>query len=178
MALRQKAVVFLLIAIMMVALSGVNYWGTIIRRQAVENWLEKANGDAQRITVTALNGLSLFHTQLRGAAAPFYGSQKVGKDEFIDAIDLIEGVDVEAMVPPTVLAYVEQRAAIEPSPETKTGSHFPVTLSSDISGLLEIGTDLAGHHQIYSAFHFALRKKWFRDQFLRGRTTGYSQLSA
>jgi signal transduction histidine kinase/CheY-like chemotaxis protein len=155
---RQKVMVFLFVSAVTAALFGVNHWGAIIRRQAVETWLEKANEDAQRITATSLNGLSLFQTQLRGVATLFYGSQGVTQDEFLNAIDLVEGVEVEAMVPLTVIAYAEQRTASDPAQGNKTGgSRFPVTLSSDIGGLLEIGTDLLGHRQIYSAILSALK---------------------
>ncbi len=157
MTTRQKAVVFLFVSAMAAALWGVYHWGAVIRRQAVENWLEKADEDAQRITATSLNGLSLFQTQLRGMATLFYGSRVVVQDEFLNAIDLVEGLEVEAMVPLTVIAYAEQRSSMDPPQETKAGiSRFPVTLSSDTGGLLKIGADLAGHRQVYSAIRSAL----------------------
>ncbi|MGD8836027.1 MAG: response regulator [Desulfobacteraceae bacterium] len=158
MTLRHKLVVLLFVSALAAALLGVNYWGASIRRQAVENWLEKANDETQRITATSLNGLSLFQTQLRGVATLFYGSQEITQDEFLNAIDLVEGVEVEAMVPLTVIAYAEQRIPSDPGQGDKTGgSRFPVTLSSDNSGPLGIGTDLAGHRQIHLAILSALK---------------------
>lgn len=180
MTLRQKLVVLLFVSALAAALFGVNYWGAAIRHQAVENWLEKASDETQRITATSLNGLSLFQTQLRGVATLFYGSQEVTQDEFLNAIDLVEGLEVEAMVPLTEIAYAEQRPPSGPGQGDKAGgSRFPVTLSSDNGGPLGIGTDLAGHRQIHSAILSALKhpERWFKDPFLGEGTTKSSQLS-
>ncbi|MGD9366891.1 MAG: ATP-binding protein [Desulfobacteraceae bacterium] len=157
MTLRQKAVVVFFISSLVAALYGVNHWGVVIRHQAVEKWLEKANDDTQRITATSLNWLSLFQTQLRGIAALFYGSQEVTQDEFLNAIYLVEGVEVEAMVPLTMIAYAEQQASAgHPQNDRASANRFPVTLSSDVSGPLSIGTDLADHRQICSVIQSAL----------------------
>jgi signal transduction histidine kinase/DNA-binding response OmpR family regulator len=57
-----------------------------------------------------------------------------------------------------MIAYAEQRTFSDPDQDNKTGGNrFPVTLSSDISGPLGIGADLASQHKIYSAILSALR---------------------
>lgn len=129
---------------LLAALLAVNYWGYALRRQAVQSWLGKADHEIQCITDTSLGWLSLFQTQLRGVAALFYGSERVSEPEFLNALEMIEGVEVEAVIPLTTVAYVESPAAISRdgvSGESGRGS-YKICLSSDMTGPLAVGADL------------------------------------
>jgi signal transduction histidine kinase/CheY-like chemotaxis protein len=155
--MRRNAIGIIFLAALAAALFGINHLGMTLKRQAVENWLEKAEHESQRITDISLGWLSLFHAQLRGLASLFFGSESVTADEFLNALDLIEGVELEAMIPLTSTAFAEQR---ESGNSTTLGvAHdyrFLVTLSSDIHPPLAAGQDLAAHPQIYAAILSAM----------------------
>jgi signal transduction histidine kinase/DNA-binding NarL/FixJ family response regulator len=139
------------------ALFGVNYSGCELRRQAMSTWLGKANHETQRITDTSLSWLSLFSLQLRGMAALFYASEKVTQSEFLDALEMIEGIEVEAVIPFTTVAYAERRAAQGGSTRKAQGSGgFVVTLSSDTRGLLLTGANPEAYPAIRAAINRAL----------------------
>jgi signal transduction histidine kinase/DNA-binding NarL/FixJ family response regulator len=139
------------------ALSGVNYWGCELRRQAMNTWLGKANYETQRITDISLSWLSLFSLQLRGMAALFYASEKVTQSEFLNALEMIEGIEVEAVIPLTTVAYAEYRASQGTSTRKTQGSDgFVVTLSSNTRGLLLTGENPAAYPAIHSAINRAL----------------------
>ena len=97
--LRYSMIGVVFIAALAGALFGVNRVGLALKHQAVENWLDKANNECQRITDTSLGWFSLFHAQLRGLASLFYGSEIVTENEFLNSLGLIEGVELEAMIP-------------------------------------------------------------------------------
>jgi signal transduction histidine kinase/ActR/RegA family two-component response regulator len=139
------------------ALSGVNYWGYELRRQAMNTWLGKANYETQRITDISLSWLSLFSLQLRGMAALFYASEKVTQSAFLNALEMIEGIEVEAVIPLTTVAYAERRAPQGGSTRKIQGSDgFVVTLSSNTRGLLLTGENPAAYPAIHSAINRAL----------------------
>lgn len=140
----HRAVIAFSLAGLAGALYGVNEWGLNLKRQATERWLQKASDETQRTTDTSLYWLSLAHTQLRGLAALFYGSEQVSKDEFLNALDLIEGMEVESVTPMATFAYVEvQTPDSAATGEIVPNSRLPVTFSSTARGLLAEGTDVA-----------------------------------
>jgi signal transduction histidine kinase len=143
---RPKAIVFVFLAALAAALYLNNHLGLALKRQAEAHWLEKAHDESKRITDISLGWLSLYHAQLRGVASLFFGSEKVTEDGFLNALDLIEGVELEAMIPLTSTAFAEQRTSGGGSDD-----RYPVVLSSDINPPLSIGQDLADHPQIHSA---------------------------
>ena len=155
--LRPNAIGLIFLLALAAALLGVNHLGQVLKQQAVQGWLEKANDESQRITDISLGWLSLFHAQLRGVASLFFGSEEVTYDEFLNALDLIEGVELEAMIPLTSTAYAEQRSPGGPvAPDSAADDRFPVMLSSDINPPLALGEDLAAHPQIRSAILSAM----------------------
>jgi signal transduction histidine kinase/PleD family two-component response regulator len=149
---RLKVIGIIFIAALTAALFGNNHLGRVLKRQAEERWLEKANTDSQRITNISLGWLSLLHAQLRGMAALFYGSNSVIEKEFLDAIDIIEGSELEAMIPPLSTAFALQQAA---GGSTAIGAdrdaRYTVVLSSDSTPPLATGVNLATYPQIYAA---------------------------
>jgi signal transduction histidine kinase/DNA-binding response OmpR family regulator len=154
---RNGVIGFILLVALGAALFGVNRVGLELKHQAVGSWLDKANSECQRITDTSLGWLSLFHAQLRGLASLFYGSEIVTKNEFLNALDLIEGVELEAMIPLTSVAYVEQRSFGNPAENnTYRDSSFLVTMSSEARGPLAVGRDLTAHPEIRSAILSAM----------------------
>jgi signal transduction histidine kinase/ActR/RegA family two-component response regulator len=154
---RLKAIGFIFLIALAAALIGINHLGLVLKQQAEERWLEKANDESQHITNVSLGWLSLFHAQLRGVASLFFGSESVTQDEFLNALDLIEGVELEAMIPLLSMAFAEQRP---PGDSTIHGAapayRFPVMLSSDINPPLAVGQNLASHPQIRAAIHSAV----------------------
>ncbi len=155
---RRKAIGFIFLVTLALSLFGINHLGLVINRHAEEVWLEKANSESQRITNVSLNWLSLFHAQIRGAAALFFGSESVNKNEFLNAVDLIEGAELESMVPLISIAFAEQRASgkISKMGERAPDDRFPVMLSSDNTAPLAVGQDLAAYPQIRSAILSAM----------------------
>jgi signal transduction histidine kinase/DNA-binding NarL/FixJ family response regulator len=146
--MRTFVIGFIFLVSLAAALIGINYLGVTLKRQAVESWLEKANDETQRITDISLGWLSLCHAQLRGLASLFFGSERVTEIEFLNALDMNEGVELEAMIPLTSTAFAEQRMSGD---STTSEYRFPVRLSSDITPPLAVGQDLADHPQIYAA---------------------------
>ncbi len=148
----RKSIIFLFLVALAAALFGINHLGLVLKREAKARWLEKANNESQRITNVSLSWLSLFHAQLRGLASLFYGSENVNPDEFLNALELIEGVELEAMIPLISTAFAEQEAGDgSVAGGEAPGYRFPVLLSSDNKAPLAIGQDLAAHPQIRSA---------------------------
>jgi hypothetical protein len=138
-------------------LLGINYLGMTLKRQAEQSWLEKANDESKSITDISLSWLSLYHAQLRGLASLFFGSERVLENEFFNALDLVEGVELEAMVPLTSTAYAEQQNSGDSTIRNDATEHrFPVILSSDITPPLAVGRDLSTHPQIHSAILSAM----------------------
>ncbi|MEH6814150.1 MAG: hypothetical protein V7677_16575, partial [Motiliproteus sp.] len=125
-----SAPTILFVLALLLSLAGVNYWGSLLKRQAAEDWLDKAAHETQQITDTSLHWLSLFHTQLRGLATGFYGSENITKDEFLDMLEVAEGVEQESVIPLTSLAY-----AVEQKSENVSAGMF-VIYSTDIDGVL------------------------------------------
>jgi hypothetical protein len=157
--LRLSVIGLILLVAVAAALFGVNREGLALEQQAVESWQDKANDECQRITDTSLGRLSLFHAQLRGVASLFYGSEIVNKDEFLKALDLIEGTELEAMISLTSVAYVEQRSSITRA-KSNTGREesLTITMSSDAGGLLAVGRDLAAHPAMRAAILLAMNQ--------------------
>jgi signal transduction histidine kinase/DNA-binding response OmpR family regulator len=154
---RLNAIGFILLIALTGALFGINHLGKELKKQAVESWLEKANDESQRITDISLDWLSLYHVQLRGVASLFYGSDKVTKNEFLNAIDLIAGIELEAMIPLTSTAFAEQRPSGDSTGRGSAPNYrFPVTLSTDRIPPLAVGQDLATHPQIRAAILSAI----------------------
>ncbi len=154
---RNGMLSLLFVILFTTALSGVNYWGTELRQQAVTNWLGKASYETQRITDISLNWLSLFYTQLRGMAALLYGSESVTESEFLNALEMIEGVEVETVIPLSTVAYAEYRTTRQD--DTKVDPNdgsLPITLSSDRQGPLAIGANLMDHPAIRTTIDLAL----------------------
>lgn len=138
----------IVLAIALVAsLVGVNFWGHELRQQAVQAWLSKANYETQRITYISLSWLSMFSAQLRGMAALLYGSNEVTEPEFLNALEMIEGVEIEAVIPLTTVAFVESRTAKDIG---KAGGNrnYVITLSSDERPPFVIGAGLAAYPSI------------------------------
>ncbi len=149
---RLKAIGFIFLVALAAALIGINHLGLVLKQQAEERWLEKANDESQRITNVSLGWLSLFHAQLRGVASLFFGSESVTQDEFLNALDLVEGIELEAMIPLLSMAFAEQRTSGDSTIQgAAPDDSFPVMLSSDINPPLAVGQDLAAHPQIRSA---------------------------
>ena len=145
-----NAVCFILALI--VSLYGVNQWGLNLKKQASDSWLEKAGNDTQQITDTSLYWLSLFHTQLRGLASLFYGSRIISEEEYLNALELTEGVEMESVIPLTTLAF-----AIQQDPGNSFNSRFPVRFSTDISGVVAVGNNLMSQQSTATAVQAALR---------------------
>lgn len=155
--MRPKAVGLIFLVTLAAALFGINHLGLALKRQAEARWLEKADNESKRITDISLGWLSLFHAQLRGVASLFLGSENVTENEFLNALDLVEGVELEAMIPLTSTAYAEQRMSGNLTPHGSVhDSLFPVMFSSDVSPPLAVGQDLAAHPQIRSAILSAM----------------------
>lgn len=149
--------IIVFVAALAVALSGVNYWGYKLRRQAKNTWLDKASYETQRITDISMSWLSLFSLQLRGMAGLVYGSEKVTQSEFMNALEMIEGIEVESVIPLTTVAYAERRAIQGGSIRTAQGSGgFAVTLSSDTRGLLSINENPGTYPTIRAAINRAI----------------------
>lgn len=89
----------LFIFALIISLLGVNWWGGYLKERAYETWLEKAELETNQITNTSFYWLSLFHTQLRGLAALFYGSETITEHEFFNALELIEEIESESVIP-------------------------------------------------------------------------------
>lgn len=155
--MRPIIAVIVFVATLAVALCGVNYWGYKLRRQAINTWLDKANYETQRITDISMSWLSLFSLQLRGMATLVYGSGKVTQSEFMNALEMIEGIEVEAVIPLTTVAYAERRVTQGGStPTTQGGGGFAVTLSSDTRGLLSVNENPAAYPAIQAAINRAM----------------------
>ncbi|MEJ2153730.1 MAG: response regulator [Desulfobacteraceae bacterium] len=155
--LRQKATGIIFLVALAAALFANNHFGRVLKRQAQERWLEKANSEGQRITNVSLSWLSMFHAQLRGLASLFFGSESVTDDEFFDALDIIEGVELESMIPLVSTAFVGQQVPDDSESNGKpAGYRFPVVISSDNTPPLAIGDDLAAHPQIRTAILSAI----------------------
>ncbi len=153
----KRAVQVIFVGALAAALSIVIYWGQVLKQQAFATWMHRAEDETARITEISMNWLSLIHSQLRGVAALFYGSELVTQDEFLDAIELIEGIEVEAVIPLNSLAYVRLHSSGgQPGKIDFKKSSLPVTLSSDAYGPLAIGVDLAGHPGIRTAILSAM----------------------
>lgn len=90
----------------LIALSGVNWWGVHLKEQAYQGWLEKAELETTQITNTSFYWMSLFHTQLRGLAALFYGSDSITEIEFFNALELIEEIESESVIPLSNVALI------------------------------------------------------------------------
>lgn len=149
---RQNTIGFIFLAALAAALFGTNHLGLMLKRQAEELWLEKANHESQRITNVSLSWLSLFHAQLRGLVSLFFGSDNVTEDEFLNALDLIEGVELEAMIPLMSTAFAEQQTSDGSTTGRAVADHrFTVMLSSNNTPPLTVGQDLAAHPQMQSA---------------------------
>jgi signal transduction histidine kinase/CheY-like chemotaxis protein len=154
---RPIIAVIMFVAALAVALSGVNYWGHKLRRQAMHVWLDKANYETRRITDISMSWLSLFSLQLRGMAALVYGSEEVTQSEFMNALEMIEGIEIEAVIPLTTVAYAERRSTQGGSARTAQGSGaYAVTLSSDARGFLSIGANTAAFPAIRAAINRAM----------------------
>jgi|GEM_PF-2192579 len=154
---RLKAIGFIFLVALAAALFGNIHLGLVLERQAEERWLEKANNESRRITDVSLSWLSLFHAQLRGLASLFYGSENVTEHEFLNAIDLIEGSELEAMIPLLSTAFAEQRTSGgSTTPGAAPAYQYPVVLSSDNSLPLVVGQNLAAHPQIRAAILSAM----------------------
>jgi signal transduction histidine kinase/ActR/RegA family two-component response regulator len=156
-SVRLKAIGSIFLVALAAALIGINHLGLVLKQQAEERWLEKANTESQHITNVSLGWLSLFHAQLRGVSSLFFGSQSVAQDEFLNTLDLIEGVELEAMIPLLSMAFAEQRTSGDTTIRGAAPAYrFPVMLSSDITPPLAVGRDLASHPQIRAAIHSAV----------------------
>jgi signal transduction histidine kinase/CheY-like chemotaxis protein len=147
---RLNAIGFIFVVTLAAALFGINHLGMALKRQAEESWLEKANDTSKRITDISLGWLSMYHAQLRGLASLFFGSEKVTQNEFLNAIDLIGGAELEAMIPLSSTAFAEQRTSGD-STRAAPRYRFPVTLSTDNAPPLAIGQGLAAHPPLLSA---------------------------
>ena len=89
----------LFIFALIISLLGVHWWGGYLKNRAYETWLEKAELETNQITNTSFYWISLFHTQLRGLAALFYGSQSITENEFFNGLELIEEIESESVIP-------------------------------------------------------------------------------
>jgi signal transduction histidine kinase/CheY-like chemotaxis protein len=150
--MRPKAVGLIFLVTLVAALFGINHLGLVLKRQAEASWLEKADNESKRITDISLDWLSLFHAQLRGVASLFFGSENVTANEFLNVLDLIEGVELEAMIPLTSTAFAEQRTSVGAMRRGADPDYrFQVMLSSDINPPLAVGQDLADYPRIHAA---------------------------
>ncbi|OMH29472.1 hypothetical protein BGP75_19705 [Motiliproteus sp. MSK22-1] len=124
-----------------------------LKKQASDSWLEKAGNDTKQITDTSLYWLSLFHTQLRGLASLFYGSRNISEEEYLNAIELTEGVEMESVIPLTTLAF-----AIQQDPGNSLNSRFPVLFSTDVGGVVAVGNNLMAQQSTSAVVEAALRR--------------------
>lgn len=150
--LRQRRVVKLIMFVLafLISLIGINGWGWALGNHAAKVWLDKAELETQQITHTSLNWMSLFHSQLRGVAALFYGSQFITEDEFFKGVELMEEIENESVIPLTSVAYVSVMNSNSPDMESK------VRYSTDVHGVLAKKGDLRAQPAIASVVRQAL----------------------
>jgi len=149
---RVTANVVIFVLTLVVSLYGVNQWGLNLKQQASASWLEKAGNESQQITDTSLYWLSLFHTQLRGLATLFYGSESISEEEFLNALEIAEGVEVESVIPLTTLAYASQEKGTN-----SANDRFPVIYSTDVRGAVATGNNLSTQPATVTIVEIALK---------------------
>ena len=141
----KRLIRYLVVLALLAACSaGVIYGSSSLRWNARQTWLDQANRAVSRTTDVAFFWLSLYHAQLRGIGALFYGSSEVSEGELLDALEVTESI--EAAIPMTTVAH----AAL-----TDRGD-LVVGLSTDSAGLLAAGSDLSDHDAIREAVTDAL----------------------
>jgi PAS domain S-box-containing protein len=143
--LGKRLIRYLVVLALLAACSaGVIYGSSRLRWNARQTWLDQANRAVSRTTDVAFFWLSLYHAQLRGIGALFYGSSEVSEDELLDALEVTESI--EAAIPMTTVAHASL---------TDRGD-LVVGLSTDSAGLLAAGSDLSNHDAIREAVTDAL----------------------
>ncbi len=151
MKLKPFLKIFAFLVAMSASVAGMIYWGEMLKQQAVRDWLSKAEDDTRHITGISQHGLSLFHVQLRSYALLFQGSTQVTQSEFINALEYVEGVELESAIPLTSLTFAERIEPVASGP-----ADFVVTLSSDRQSWLAQGKHLASERQLLAIASSAL----------------------
>ena len=143
--------IFAFLLAMTASVVGMIYWGEGLKERAVHDWLNKAEDDTRHITGISQHWLSLFHVQLRSYVLLFQGISNVTQSEFINALEYVEGVELEAAIPLTSLAFAERLDPVASSP-----ADFMITLSSDHQPLLAQGKRLSSERQFLAIANSAL----------------------
>ncbi len=153
----RKVVIFLICGVTLaVTLYGVNYWGYSLRQQSTATWLSEAKYETRRITDISFNWLSMFTTQLRGINALLIGSEVVTEDEFLAALEITLDTERKAVTPLVTMAYAEFfRSPQKDGGEYQKNGDCIITLSSETSGPLAVGMNLANHLAIRETISLA-----------------------
>jgi len=119
--------------------------GEILKNDAEKAWFNQATWAAEKATNSCLSWFALLQTQLRGVAAPFYGSAFVTEEEFYDVLDITE---VDGSFPFHSIAFATKESGAY-------SDNYVVTLSSDTKSILSPGVELAQNEHVYSAIQVA-----------------------
>lgn len=141
---------FCFVLAFLIALGGVNGWGVHLKEQAYQGWLEKAELETTQITNTSFYWMSLFHTQLRGLAALFYGSDSITEIEFFNALELIEEIESESVIPLSNVALINIER------QASSGLVLSTQYSTDIFGNTDSGSDLIISGEIKTVVNMAV----------------------
>lgn len=139
--LKQPTIIALGLVLSLLLASTI-YYGEQLKTQAKRHWQNQASHDAEAITNNALHGAGLFHSQLRGLAALFYGSSHVSKNEFLDAISVLEDIDVAS--PLGAWGLIEITKPDDP----QKGEQHNILYSTENVGILSEGTNVSGQAEI------------------------------
>ena len=126
---RQK--LLWIVAILCVGYGGSFYSGELIRRQATATWEETVRTEAERHSGTLISWLESTAGSVASMAALFIGSGHVTEDEFLSAVEVLEGTQTDFF--PSSLAF-----AVAEQPDGK---------ASDVSNLdwaIRISTEIDG----------------------------------
>ncbi|WDE03627.1 response regulator [Thalassomonas viridans] len=124
----------IVIVILLVGITASYQVHNSIRAKAETAWLERAAQDAKSISDIGQFWVSHFVGPMRGFANLFLSSTEVTEDEMMDAYDFFSGS--ESGMPLLNAAFVEFSA-----PEIDE-QKFIISLSSEESGILEVGSNL------------------------------------
>ena len=131
----MKPVQLLIVILILLGGTAVSYQvHNSIRAKAETAWLERAAQDAKSISDIGQFWVSHFVGPMRGFANLFLSSAEVTADEMMDAYDFFSGS--ESGMPLLNAAFVEF------TPQDNGEQKFIVSLSSEESGILEVGSNL------------------------------------
>ena len=147
----HRRIVIALSLILVGLMGAAYYWGGQIKISAKRDWHNHAAREVEGITNDALHSMSFFQSQLRGLSALFYASIHVSKDEFVDAITVLEGVNVSSPLGSWGLIQIN-------TPKSGGNNHYRIIYSTENIGLLSEGTDLAPQNGMEATISRALSK--------------------